>query len=96
MFHVNNTVICYNLDNKPPKYGMDTLALGPKDVVLEKIDPKDVLAELDGLLRSCQGKGINQDGTTDINVKTLTYIKNCSKQMFSEDITINTTLFKSE
>ena len=50
LFNVKNTVIAYNLDSNPPKYVMETLSLGPKNAVIEKFEPKDVLAEMDGVM----------------------------------------------
>ena len=86
LFNVNNTVICYKLDKNPPKYVMDTLSLGPRNPVLGKFDENDILAELDGLLKYCKDNNVNEDTITDINIKTLTYIKNCRKQKSSRNI----------
>ena len=44
LFSVDNTVVAYELDKPPPEYVMKTLALGPKNAVLDKFDPKDILA----------------------------------------------------
>ena len=54
LFNIKITVIPYNLDSTPQKYAMETLSLGPKNAVIEKFEPKDLLAELDGLLSYCQ------------------------------------------
>ena len=54
LFNIRNTVICYELDLLPPKFVMETLALGPKNDVLEKFNQNDVLCELDGLLKHCR------------------------------------------
>ncbi len=59
---------------------METLSLGPKNAVLDKFNPKDVLAEVDGLMRHCKYNNVPDEVITDINVKTLNYIKKC-KQM---------------
>jgi len=56
-----------------------TLALGPKNSVLDTFNPKDVLAELDGLLSHCKANKVSNEIITDVNVKTLTYIKKCKK-----------------
>ena len=80
LFNVENTVICYNLNYQPPKYVFETLALGPKNSILTKFDKNEVLAEADKLLKFCKAKEISAEIMTDINVKTLTYIKNCNKQ----------------
>ena len=53
LFNVSNTVLTYELDSEPPRYVMETLSLGPKNAVLDKFKPNDVLAELDGLLYYC-------------------------------------------
>ena len=63
----------------PPTYMMETLALGPKNAVLERFDPKDVLAEVDELLVHCKVNNISDETITDINVKTLTYVKRCKR-----------------
>ena len=65
------------LDNPLPQYIIDTLALGPKSSILDKFNEKDVLAELDGLLSHCKRNQVNNEIITDINVKTLNYIKKC-------------------
>ena len=46
-----------------------------------EFDPKEVLAEIDNLLRHCRdnGKFLLDECVTDINVKTLNYIKKCKK-----------------
>jgi len=75
LLNVKNTVICYNLDKHPPQYVIDTLALGPKNSIVDKFNRNEVLAELDGLLRFCKD-----------NVKTLAYIKNCQKQKPTRNI----------
>ena len=36
------------MDENPPDFVIDTLFLGPKNSVLEKFNPHDVLAEMDG------------------------------------------------
>ena len=50
LFDVQDTVkICDN-DIKPPQYVIDTLALGPRNAVLDEFDPKETLAQIDALL----------------------------------------------
>lgn len=39
-----------------------------------------MLAELDSFIGYCNDKGVDKQLITDINIKTLTYIKNCNKQ----------------
>ena len=65
---------------------MDTLSLGPKNAVLDRFDPKDILAEVDGLLYYCKSKNVPDEIITDINVKTLAYIKKCKKMKVSRNI----------
>lgn len=86
LFNVRNTVICYGLTKTPPKYVMDTLSLGPRNSVMEDFNQNDVLAELDSLIRFCKQKEVADEMITDINVKTLTYIKNCKKQKTPRNI----------
>lgn len=88
LFNVRNTVLCYQLDNVPPKFVLETLSLGPKNAVLEKFNQNDVLCELDGLLKHCRDNDVKDELITDINVKTLTYIKNCKKQRSSRNIQV--------
>ena len=59
---------------------MDTLALGPKNPVLDKFNPKEALAELDMLLHHCNANNIPDDVTSDINIATMNYVKSCSAQ----------------
>ena len=86
LFNVQNTVVTFELDTKPPKYVLETLSLGPKNAVLDQFEPKDVLAELDGLLNHSKQNNIPEETITDINVKTLNYIKKCKKMKSSRNI----------
>jgi len=56
---------------------METLALGPKNAVLEKknLNKNDVLCELNGLFKHYRGNEVSEEQITDIDVKTLTYIR---------------------
>ena len=72
-------MITYQLEKQSPQYVLETLSLGPKNAVLDKFNPHDVLAELDMLLNVCKQEGVSNETITDINVKTLTYIKKCKK-----------------
>ena len=49
--------------------------------MIDEFNPKEVLAEIDNLLRHCRenGKLMMEDWITDINVKTVNYIKKCKK-----------------
>ena len=86
LFSVENTVVAYELDNPPPEYVIKTLSLGPKNSVLDNFDAKDILAELDGLLYHCKSNEMKNDIITDINIKTLNYIKKCKKMKSSRNI----------
>ena len=86
LFNVHNTVMCYGLMKTPPKFVMDTLSLGSRNSIMEVFNQNEVLAELDGLLRFCRQHDVSDDVMTDINVKTLNYIKNCKKQKSPRNI----------
>jgi len=88
LFSVDNTVLAYELDAPPPEYVMKTLSLGPKNAVLDKFDPKDVLAELDELLVHCKNHKVSNETITDINIKTLNYIKKCRRMKSCRNITM--------
>ena len=86
LFQVCNTVVVCGLGITPPKYVMQTLALGPKNAILDRFDPKELLAEIDDLLDHCRISKISDEMITDINVKTLTYIKRCKQMKSSRNI----------
>ena len=86
LFNVSNTVVVCGLKTSPPKYVMETLALGPKNAILDRFDPKDILAEIDGLLHHCKISKVSDEMITDINVKRLTYIKKCKQIKSSKNI----------
>ena len=88
LLNVSNTVITYNLNYSLPKFVLDTLSLGPKSAVLDTINPKNVLAELDLFLKFCQSTDVSDETITDINIKTLSYIKKCQKQKSPRNITM--------
>ena len=96
LFNVKNTVKCYDLDENPPKYVIDTLALGPRNSVLTKFDQNDILAELDSVLRFCKDKELDDDLVTDINIKTLAYVKKCKKQKQSRNIMLTKKYLKEK
>ena len=54
--------------------------MGPRNPVMEKFDEKEVLVELDCFLKFCNDKHVSDAAITDLNVKTLNYIKTCNKQ----------------
>jgi len=64
---------------------MKTLALGPKNAVLDKFDPKDIQVELDALLKYCHQ---NNEVIIDINIKTINYIKKCKRMKTTRNITM--------
>ena len=80
LFDVHDTVKILDADIKPPRYVIDTLALGPKNSTLEKFDSKDTLAQIDSLLYRCKGAKVTTTIMNDINVATFKYIKACSSQ----------------
>ena len=86
LFQVCNTVVVCGLEITPPKYVMQTLALGPKNAILDRFDPKELLAEIDDLFEHCRISKISDEMITDINVKTLTYIKRCKQMKSSRNI----------
>ena len=86
LFNVKNTVVLHGLEEQPPNYVMETLSLGPKNAVLEKFNPHDVLVELDDVLRHCKDNGVTEDVISDINMKTIGYIKKCKKQKSSRNV----------
>ena len=53
LFNVKNTIIMFDLENTPPKYVLETLSLGPKNAVLNKFEPNDVLTQLDLFINHC-------------------------------------------
>ena len=94
LFNVGNTVVLHNLDSAPPQYVLDTLSLGPKNSVLDRFNPKDVLAEVDLLLAHCKQNNVSQQLMTEINVKTLQYIKKCKKLKPSRNIAMTAKYLK--
>ena len=88
LFKVGNTVVLHQLDATPPQYVLDTLSLGPKNPVLDRFNPKDILAEVDVLMAHCKDQNIPQKIMTEINLKTLNYIKKCSKLKTSRNVTM--------
>ena len=73
-------------DSPPPSYVQETLSLGPRNAVLDQCDQKNLLAEVDGFLHFCAEKEVSGDIVTDINVKTLNYIKKCKKMKESRNV----------
>ena len=86
LFSVDNTVRLLELDRTPPTYVMETLSLGLKNAIIDKFQPKDILAELDVLLSYCKDNNVDRDIMTDINIRTFNYVKKCKKQKASRNI----------
>jgi len=70
----------HNLDITPPRYVLDTLALGPKNAVIDHFNHHDLLAELDLLLNRCQRDNVHNDTINEINMAVVRYIKICKNQ----------------
>ena len=86
LLNISNTVITFGLKEKLPKYVTETLSLGPKCPVLDTVDSKGILAELDLFLEFCKKNEVQDNIITDINIKTLAYIKKCQKQKSPRNI----------
>ena len=80
LFEVHDTVKFIDVDHTPPQYVLDTLALGPNNSILDKFKPKEMLAELDLLLKNCENDNVSFETINDINAATMKYIKECSRQ----------------
>ena len=80
LFNVKNTIRIVDVPINIPNYVIQTLALGPRNPVLTRFNEKDVLVELDCFLNFCSDHYIPECTMTDINVKTLSYIKSCKQQ----------------
>ena len=88
LFDVHDTVKIVDADINPPRYVIDTLALGPKNATLEKFYSKDTLAQIDSLLFRCKGAKVPTTVINDINVATFKYIKACSSQKPARNLTL--------
>ena len=86
LFNLHDTVNLFEFDIVPPKYVLDTLALGPKNPVLEKFDRKTMLAETDLLLNQLQEQNVSNETISGINIATINYIKTCSKQSIPRNV----------
>ena len=53
---------------------------------MTKFEPNEILTELDDLLKFCKDNEFPDGVITDINVKTVAYIKNCKKQRCSRNM----------
>ena len=63
--NLHDTVNLFEFDIVPRKYVLDTLALGPKNPVLEKFDRKAMLAETDLLLNQLQEQNVSNETISD-------------------------------
>ena len=88
LFNVEKTVIFYEFQGHIPNYVHQTLALGPRHPVMTKFNDKDILVELDSFLNFCDKNGVPDKTKTEINIKTLNYIKVCKKQKVPKHISL--------
>ena len=86
LFNLHHTVKLFKLDIVPPKHILDTLALDPKNPVLEKSDWKAMLVEIDLLLNHLQEQNVSNETISDINIAAINYIKRCSKQSIPRNL----------
>ena len=70
----------FKFDIHPPKYVLDTLSMGPKNLILDKFNQKKLLAEIDLLLNRLGKANVSNNVLNIINVATLKYVKSCSSQ----------------
>ena len=80
LFDVQDTVKICDEDINPPRYVVDTLALGPKNAILDDFDSKETLSQIERLLYNCKKSKTNDKVMDEINIETFKYIKSCSKQ----------------
>ena len=84
LFNLHHTAKLFELDIVPPKHVLDTLALGPKNPVLEKSDWKAMLVEIDLLLNHLQEQNVSNETISDINIAAINY--RCSKQSIPRNL----------
>ena len=94
LFDVQNTVKLHNLDVTPPKYVMDTLALGPRSAVISQFSQQEVLAELDLMLSRCENENVPHEVVNDINIAVVKYIKQCNKQKVPRNLKLTKLFLK--
>ena len=75
-----HTVKFVDVDQMPPQYVLDTLALGPNNSILDKFNSKEMLAELDMLLKNFKNNNVSSEVINDINAARMKFIKAYSKQ----------------
>ena len=88
LFDVHDTVKICDLDIQPPRYVIDTLALGPKNAVLDTFDSKETLSQIDALLNRCKRDKVSNEIMNDINVATFKYVKSCSNQKSPRNLSL--------
>ena len=86
LFNVENTVIFSDFAGHVPNYVKETLALGPRHPVMKKFNENEILVELDSFLNYCEKHFIPDNTVTEINIKTLNYIKQCKKQKIPKHV----------
>eukprot|EP00111_Clytia_hemisphaerica_P023398 TCONS_00068918-protein len=94
LFQLHNTVRLLDVEVPVPKYVLDTLSMGPKNSVLTKFDSKGFLAEMDLLLNNLQNPDVTNETINDINIATLKYVKNCSKQKIPRHVKMTNRFLK--
>ena len=73
----------FELDIVPTKNALDTLALGPKNPVLEKFDQNVMLAEI---VNRFQEENVSNETFSYINITAVNYIRKCSKQSIPRNV----------
>ena len=91
---MNSTVVTLGLCTDLPNYVRETLSLGPKSAVLDKVNPKNILTELDLLLDFCKRHEIEDSVITDIN--NFGIHQEMSKAEISKEYYHDQALFKRE
>ena len=94
LLSVENTVIFSEFAGNIPNYVRQTLALGPRHPIMSKFNENDVLVELDSFLNYCEKNFISDSTVTEINIKTLNYIKKCKKQKVPNHIKLTREFLK--
>ena len=94
LLSVENTVIFSEFSGNIPNYVRQTLALGPRHPIMSKFNENDVLVELDSFLNYCEKNYISDSTVTEINIKTLNYIKKCKKQKVPNHIKLTREFLK--
>ena len=92
---MHDTVKLHDIDVVPPRYVLDTLALGPKNAVQDQFNPHNVLADLDILLRNCKRNKVNRQCINDLNIMVVKYIKICSKQRLPRNLKLTQKFLKN-